>query len=413
MNQTEKNKILILCKVVDNFGDIGVVYRLAKTLCDSRPDLELTLVVSNLKTFSSIAGGINPDKKIQFINYKDSTWTVVDWDCPHENLTEELLKSIKETSIILECFQCGRPDFLEKILFDDDFTKTVQILNIDYLTAEDYADDFHLLKSGTRKTNIKKRFFMPGFTKNTGGLVISKCEKEIFNRKKEMFFSEKNSGHPAQKTKNNFEILFFSYERDCTPIVKAIDSFQKKMRAENPLFSVNVHVAAGEKCEPFKKAFRELSPSFKIEELPLLTQDEWDKMLYSMDFLCIRGEDSLARACLSGIPFLWHAYVQDGEYQLVKVNALLERMKNHFSEEDFAAIKKIWITYNKKNLSSPDEEREIQEEIECGLEVLLQKTASPKKTMCKSFMEFASSLYEIGSLTENLLTYIDSVEFQP
>ena len=32
----EKNKIMILCKVVDNFGDIGVVYRLERALSDLR-----------------------------------------------------------------------------------------------------------------------------------------------------------------------------------------------------------------------------------------------------------------------------------------------------------------------------------------------------------------------------------------
>ena len=72
--------------------------------------------------------------------------------------------------------------------------------------------------------------------------------------------------------------------------------------------------------------------------------------------LFIRGEESMSRACLSGIPFVWHAYPQSDEYQLVKVNALLERMKNHFTDSDFEIIKNVWLCFNKpENEVSEDE----------------------------------------------------------
>ena len=168
---SDKNKIMILCKVVDNFGDIGVVYRLARALSDLRPTLELTLVVSNLDSFHKMASQIDPKKQIQDFKYKNTVWKIVDW-----HLTPNSSLLTPNFSIILECFQCGRPDWLEDILFEPDFTRTVQIIQIDYLTAEDYADEFHLLKSGTRKTNIKKVFFMPGFTEKTAGLIINRIE---------------------------------------------------------------------------------------------------------------------------------------------------------------------------------------------------------------------------------------------
>lgn len=167
-----KDKIMILCKVVDNFGDIGVVYRLARALSDLRPSLELTLVVSNLDSFHKMASQIDPKKQVQDFRYKNATWKILDW-----NLTANTQLPDSDFSIILECFQCGRPDWLENLLFSDDFTRSVQIIQIDYLTAEEYADEFHLLKSGTRKTNIKKIFFMPGFTAQTGGLIINQIEK--------------------------------------------------------------------------------------------------------------------------------------------------------------------------------------------------------------------------------------------
>ena len=158
---------MILCKVVDNFGDIGVVYRLARALSDLRPELELSLVVSNLESFHKMASQIDPTKKIQNFRYKNATWKIIDWNLEvengklkTENDTDQLSTFHFPLSVILECFQCGRPDWLEEQLFSPEFTRSVQIIQIDYLTAEEYADEFHLLKSGTRKANIKKIYFI-------------------------------------------------------------------------------------------------------------------------------------------------------------------------------------------------------------------------------------------------------------
>ena len=109
----QNKNIMILCKVVDNFGDIGVVYRLAKALSDLDSSLNLTIVCSNLESFASMAKKIEPDKKSQFFDYKNTRWQILDW-----NQSEDFTFSSKPFPIILECFQCGRPDWLEKILFD-------------------------------------------------------------------------------------------------------------------------------------------------------------------------------------------------------------------------------------------------------------------------------------------------------
>ncbi len=51
----------------------------------------------------------------------------------------------------------------------------------------------------------------------------------------------------------------------------------------------------------------------------------------------MRGEDSLSRACLAGIPFVWQPYPQDDDYHLVKLAALNERLRPFFSPGAFAA----------------------------------------------------------------------------
>ena len=369
---------MILCKVVDNFGDIGVVYRLARALSDLRAELNLTLVVSNLESFHKMASQIDPNKDVQEFKYKNSTWKILNWHLDNAECRMLNAECAFNFSIILECFQCGRPDWLENILFSQDFTQEVQILNIDYLTAEDYAEEFHLLKSGTRKTNIRKRFFMPGFTQKTGGLIIN---EEAHSRNEE--------------TEEEFKMFFFAYEDDCSAIVKGISDFQSQMRSSKKDFSVCIYLADGKSSAPFEEAWKSSGSPFKIIKLPFMQQEEFDTFILTMNFLFIRGEDSLARACLSGLPFVWQAYKQDENYQLVKVNALLDQMKDYFPAKEFQAIQNFWKNYN--DYENPTQSAQLTE--------LLISSAMQKNKM--GFQNFAEKLHKNGNLAAHLLDVID------
>jgi hypothetical protein len=58
-------------------------------------------------------------------------------------------------------------------------------------------------------------------------------------------------------------------------------------------------------------------------------QEIFDTVLLAADFLIVRGEESLARASLAGIPFLWQAYpLADGCHQ-AKVEGLLQVLAPH------------------------------------------------------------------------------------
>ena len=416
----DKNKIMILCKVIDNFGDIGVVYRLARALSDLRPNLELTLVVSNLESFHKMASQIDPTKKIQDFHYKNTTWKIVDWNLEVENgklkTESEKQKTENDTdklstfhfplSIILECFQCGRPDWLEEQLFAPEFTRTVQIIQIDYLTAEEYADEFHLLKSGTRKANIKKIFFMPGFTEKTAGLIINQVENlgATASPSGVTPFAHAHCLHSVSATSGlhtlaqpAFKIFFFAYEDDCSAVVKGIADFQNKMRETDSDFSVVVYLAEGKSSAPFEEKWKILNSPFKIVKIPFLQQEEFDYFITTMDFLFVRGEDSLARAALTGLPYIWQAYKQDENYQLVKVNALIDRMKDYFEPELFEPIQAFWQSYN-------DYENATKSE---PLTLMLLDSANHKNQ--KGFSDFAKKLHGNGNLAEHLLNYIDGL----
>ena len=364
--------ISVLCKVVDNFGDIGVVWRLCCQLSNQIKKENFTskinLIVDDLASFNKICNSVDAKKSFQIVD----NINIFNWN--DEKLCyDEFSKNDGENlSVILEVFQCGRPSWMEKILFEDKLNRTVQIIMIDYLTAEKYAEDFHCLQSLTRSSKVQKVNFMPGFTNKTGGLIID-SEWEILC-----------------EYQNNKTLLCFTYDRNWDALANAC----KKSN-----YIEKVLIAPGKGFNSLKKSFYSnfiKDSNLKIEELSFMNQNEWDKMLKQCGVLFIRGEESMSRACLSGIPFVWHAYPQSYEYQLIKVRALLERMSVHFKCEDFKIIEKVWILIN-----SAESEVE-QEEFE---KAILDFFDNAEK-LVYGFREFALDLRKNGDLCSNLMTFI-------
>lgn len=364
--------ITVLCKVVDNFGDIGVVWRLCCQLSNQIKKENLTskinLIVDDLASFNKICNSVDSNKSFQIVE----NINIFNWN--DEKLCyDEFSKNDGENlSVILEVFQCGRPSWMEKILFEEKLNRTVQIIMIDYLTAEKYAEDFHCLQSLTRSSKVQKVNFMPGFTNKTGGLIID-SEWEHFC-----------------DYKNNKTLLCFTYDRNWDALANAC----KKSN-----YIEKVLIAPGKGFESLKKSFYSnfiKDSNLKIEELSFMNQNEWDKMLKNCGVLFIRGEESMSRACLSGIPFVWHAYPQSDEYQLIKVRALLDRMSIHFKCEDFKIIEKVWILINSA-------ESEVEQEV---FEKAILDFFDNAEKLVYGFREFALDLRKNGDLCSNLMTFI-------
>ena len=364
--------ITVLCKVVDNFGDIGVVWRLCCQLSNQIKKENFTskinLIVDDLVSFNKICNSVDSNKSFQIVE----NINIFNWN--DEKLCyDEFSKNDGENlSVILEVFQCGRPSWMEKILFEEKLNRTVQIIMIDYLTAEKYAEDFHCLQSLTRSSKVQKVNFMPGFTNKTGGLIID-SEWEHFC-----------------DYKNNKTLLCFTYDRNWDALANAC----KKSN-----YIEKVLIAPGKGFESLKKSFYSgfiKDSNLKIEELSFMNQNEWDKMLKNCGVLFIRGEESMSRACLSGIPFVWHAYPQSDEYQLIKVRALLERMSVHFKCEDFKIIEKVWILINSA-------ESEVEQEV---FEKAILDFFDNAEKLVYGFREFALDLRKNGDLCSNLMTFI-------
>lgn len=163
----------IFCCVVDNYGDIGVTWRLAKQLVNEY-QLPITLWVDDLNSFSHILPSLDPNQSSQVFNGV----TINHWTTP-------LPVAFVPGAVLIEAFACELPDEVKQQLITLHSTTPQAVpvwLNLEYLSAEDWVDGCHGLPS-MQASGIKKYFFFPGFTPKTGGLI---CERELFAERDEI-----------------------------------------------------------------------------------------------------------------------------------------------------------------------------------------------------------------------------------
>lgn len=439
-------EITILCDVVDNFGDIGFVYRLSRSISEINPKISLRLVVNNLAVFSKMESKINPNLAEQKI--ESWNWKIFDWN-KTENCLKEFLKN--PPKIILQCFQCKRPLWLDDILFSENFSQKVQIVNIEYLTAESWADDFHLLKSGTRSVFVKKVNFMPGFSEKTGGLILDKpfvdflYSSQSFKNQKALNFVKNVLSQQEVSLFSNENVFctsVFLYQKDFSCQIKALKLYQDFKKLQNPNFKVHIFLANSVHIKNFENLCKQNQIEFS--KLEYLQQETWDAFLTLCDFNFVRGEDSFSRAVLSGVPFFWQAYVQDDEFQLVKVASFLQKLKPFFKTDfadfsdftDFTAdfssdffsdffsdYKKALLNFNlSENAKISQESLYKSPELSNVIDFVTKNSLSLQEQsqilflllknydlLKKIFKNFAKSIFKLGNLSEHLLTYLENL----
>lgn len=398
----------ILCKVVDNLGDIGFAYRLARALAELPSPPRLRLIVDDLASFARLLPAVDPGLPLQTV----SGILVVRWDSPGDDAVTLFLS--ERPRLVLECYACGRPSWFESILFDEGDSVPRHVVNLEYLTAEAWACDFHKLPSMTRSPLVRKSVFMPGLVPGTGGLVIDAAYASLLDScaTAQGRLSTRRAvlanlrGEPeatgtitAESCLGSYWVLIFSYEHDFTSIVADLS----RLAAEKPVLAL---VAAGRSANPFREAWESAGRPFPAFFLPLLPQTRWDSLLAAADFSIVRGEESFARACLAGNPFLWQCYPfaetaetaeggmgasAESGGQLPKVHAFLALLRPYLSEEASADYERLTLAFN-----AP------RGEIAPGdLYSVLRAASIPAE-----FASFARNVRNIGNLAANLMTYL-------
>ena len=303
----------IFCKVIDNFGDIGVAWRLAADLAGRGHRVRLWVDDAAALAWMAPAGL----KNVQ----------VLPWAACIDLMPANLESN--PTDVLIESFGCDvAPEFIAACVGAASANSQKPLwINLEYLSAERYVERCHGLPSPVASgpaAGWTKWFFYPGFTGATGGLLV---EPGLAARQAGFDRTAWLATHGIDTAREKL-VSLFCYEPDA--LADLLAQLARQGLDGQP---VRLLVAAGRPASAVKAAFNEEISRLcnasghnllSISYLPLLSQMQFDHLLWACDLNFVRGEDSLVRALWAGKPFVWHIYPQNDRAHLDKLDAFLD-----------------------------------------------------------------------------------------
>ena len=339
----------IYCTVIDNFGDVGVCWRLARQLANEH-HVNVTLWIDDLVSFSKLAPSLNPNLAEQALD----KITVCLW---HKDDRDTYSQThLIPLDIIIEGFGCRLPDFvLYKMAQQAKTGKPPLWINLEYLSAESWAVDCHAMPSTHPQTGLVQYFWFPSFSEKSGGLLR---ETDLIKRRDEFqnsieaqteFWTSLNINNAHRFAR---KISLFSYEN------KAIHNLLETLAADHKptLLLVPEGKALADISHWLGQKFSQgdciTKNALTIVVLSFLSHQDYDRLLWACDLNFVRGEDSVIRAQWAGQPFIWQIYLQDDDAHIVKLNAFMDNVATVNKNDSWREMMLAWNIPNDANLWS-------------------------------------------------------------
>ena len=306
----------VFCRVVDNFGDVGVCWRLACNLAERGQRVRLW--VDDAAALRWMAPDGHDGVEV-------SPWLVSTTFPPPGD-------------VVVEAFGCDpAPAFLATMAATrEDGGRPPVWINLEYLSAEPYVERSHRLASPQMSgpaRGLTKWFFYPGFTAATGGLLREpglEVDRATFDRGA-WLAAQGLALAPDERL-----VSVFCYPG--APVDRLVASLAADDRP------TLIATAPGAATGAVRAALA--SPAggcatLRQHPLPWLTQPDFDRLLWTADLNFVRGEDSWVRAHWAGKPFVWQAYPQDDGAHGAKIHAFLD-LELARTEPDSAGVIRRW-----------------------------------------------------------------------
>jgi uncharacterized repeat protein (TIGR03837 family) len=288
----------VFCRVIDNFGDIGVCWRLACNLAERGQRVRL---------------------------WVDDA-TALRWMAPEGHAGVEVATWLTGTAfpppgdVVVEAFGCDpSPAFLAAMAAAGEAGRAPVWINLEYLSAERYVERSHGLASPQMSgpaRGLAKWFFYPGFTAATGGLLREpglQAEQAAFDRAGWL------AAHGLGLAAGERLVSVFCYPG------APVDRLVASLAADGwPTLVATAPGAATGAVRAALSAAGGAASNLRQHALPWLSQPHFDRLLWAADLNFVRGEDSWVRAQWAGRPFVWQAYPQGDGAHGAKIQAFLE-----------------------------------------------------------------------------------------
>jgi uncharacterized repeat protein (TIGR03837 family) len=301
----------IFCQVIDNYGDIGVCWRLARQLA-AEHQVSVCLWVDDLVSLQRIFPEVNLHTGLQCFNSVEIRhWT-------------KLFPYASPADVVIEAFGCKLPENYLAAMAKAD-RKPVWI-NLEYLSAEHWVEGCHTLASPHPRLPLTKYFFFPGFTPATGGLLREQdllARRDETQRSPAAFWQRLNLPAPGE---HEAVISLFCYDNAPTAnLLAAWEMSATPVRCLLPEGKALESIAAHFERPALAPGDTLQRGNLTLHVIPFLRQEDYDLLLWTCDCNFVRGEDSFVRAQWAGKPVVWQIYVQEENAHLVKLDAFLDR----------------------------------------------------------------------------------------
>jgi uncharacterized repeat protein (TIGR03837 family) len=300
----------IFCRVIDNHGDLGVCWRLASQLAALGERARLWIDDATALHWMAPGGceGVQ----------------VIDWLDPD---AVRQAAAAAPPDVLVEAFGCDpAPELVARFAEAQAAgTPARPWINLEYLSAEPYVERLHGLPSPVFKgpgSGLSKRFFYPGFTPGTGGLLR---EPGLLARRSRFDRAAWLAAQQIPWREGERLVSLFCYEPPALG-----DLLAQLAAAGEP---TRLLVTSGRAAHAVKAFFAERNQpehalrgigALSISYLPYLTQLDFDHLLWACDLNFVRGEDSFVRALWAGAPMVWQIYPQDDDAHHAKLGAWLD-----------------------------------------------------------------------------------------
>lgn len=315
----------IFCRVIDNFGDAGVCWRLARRLAQGY-GWRVRLWIDQPELISRFQPGSQLRKHGSgFEGVEVRAWS-------------EPFPEVSPHAVAIEAFGCDLPASYSQRISPEQVW-----INLEYLSAESWVESCHALPS-PQGAGRQKYFFFPGFTEQTGGLLREPGlldARDQFQRnryERDAFlhglgvpltgFARADTATSTQPADQS-PLLVSLF---CYPHAPVRDLVSALSAASRPVVLLRAYGT----CPALEAGSY---GNLQVVNLPFLSQDDFDRLLWSCDVNFIRGEDSFVRAQWAARPLCWHIYPQSEEAHLVKLDAWLQR---YSSLEEVHALHAAW-----------------------------------------------------------------------
>ncbi len=307
----------IFCNVIDNFGDIGVSWRLSRQLCEEF-GIEVRLWVDDLDSFLRI----HPQGKRVAVQHCCGV-EVRAWGEP--------FPEVAPGEVVIEAFGCLIPESFVARMAQ---AKPLWI-NLEYLSAEEWVRSAHLMQSPHPRLPIVKHFFFPGFFPDSGGLLI---ERDLL-KSRDAFIADGLAQY-RERMGGGFEgrlcVSLFGYGNDALERL-----LQTWAEGEEEILCL---IPEGKIADQAKSIVARGMGNLEIRIIPFVPQEQYDLLLWACDINFVRGEDSFVRAQWAGKPFVWQIYPQEEGIHMQKLDAFLDLYCEDFPHGD--AVRKFWHAWN-------------------------------------------------------------------